>query len=86
MEQAQDKTSAAGGQPDSTVGLGITGTLTGPFTMAITAPTRIEKTTPDAYRLVKKPDGTVVLQGAYMWHEGWNNYGHEWRDIPTVEL
>lgn len=48
-------------------------------------PPRVEKTTPDAYRLAKKPDGTVVLQGAYMWQEG-RNYGHEWRDIPTVEL
>lgn len=62
----------------STVGLGITGTLTGPFTM--------EKQTPDAYRLAKKVDGTLVLQGAYMWQEGCNNYGHDWRDIPTVDL
>lgn len=86
MEQAQAVTSAADGQSDSTVELGITGALTGPLTMAITAPTRMEKTAPDAYRLAKKPDGTMVLQGAYMWQEGWNNYGHEWRDIPTVEL
>jgi hypothetical protein len=69
-----------------TDGLCVTGTLTGPFTTAITAPTRTEKTTPDAYRLAKKHDGTLVLQGAYMWQEGWNTYGHEWRDIPTVDL
>ena len=66
--------------------LGITGTLTGPFTMATTAPRRTEKATPDAYRLAKKSDGELVLQGAYMWQEGWTNYGHEWRDIPTVDL
>jgi len=60
--------------------------LTGSFTMATTAPTRTEKTSPDGYRLAKKPDGTLVLQGAYFWQEGWNTYGHEWRDIPTVDL
>jgi hypothetical protein len=54
--------------------------------MAITAPTRTEKTSPDGYRLAKKPDGALVLQGAYFWQEDWNTYGHEWRDIPTVDL
>ena len=77
--------------PDSaasalSAGLCISGTLTGPFTMATTAPTRTEKIAPDAYRLAKHPDGTLVLQGAYFWQEGWNTYGHEWRDIPTVDL
>ncbi len=86
MSNEEATTKLDGGASVSTAGLGITGTLTGPFTMAIAAPTRTEKTTPDAYRLAKKPDGTLVLQGAYMWQEGWNNYGHEWRDIPTVEL
>jgi hypothetical protein len=62
----------------STDGLLVTG--------AITGPSRTEKTTPDAYRLAKRPDGTLVLQGAYMWQKGWNNYGHDWRDIPTVDL
>ena len=60
--------------------------LTGPFTTTIVAPGRAESTTPCAYRLAKIPDGELVLQGSYVWHEGWNNSGHEWRDIPTVEL
>jgi len=49
-------------------------------------PGRIEKLTPDAYRLAKKPDGTLILQGAYFWQEGKTYYGHDWRDIPTVDL
>ena len=50
-----------------------------------TAPVRTERTAPDAYRLGKKPNGELVLQGAYMWEEG-NKYGHEWREIPTVDI
>lgn len=49
-------------------------------------PTRIESSTPGAYRLAKKPDGTLVLQGAYLWQQGFYKSGHEWRDIPTVDL
>jgi len=86
IEQQQEINEAAGGQSALTAGLGVTGTLTGPVKMAIPAPTRTEKTTPCAYRLAKKADGSLVLQGAYMWQEGWDNCGHEWRDIPTVEL
>lgn len=74
------------GESDSTAGLGVTGTLTGDFTIAYTAPTRTESLTPSAYRLAKKPDGVIVLQGAYMWQEGFNRHGYEWRDIPTVDL
>jgi len=38
-----------------------------------------------AYRLAKKPDGTLVLQGAFQW---WSEEraGIEWGDIPTVEV
>lgn len=45
---------------------------------------RIDSTIPSAYRLAKKQDGELVLQGAYIWSQG-HNYGHEWRDIETVE-
>ena len=48
-------------------------------------PARVEKGTPDGYRLARKPNGDLVLQGAYIWQQG-RDYGHEWRDIPTVEL
>lgn len=47
---------------------------------------RVESLTPALYRLAKKPDGTLVLQGAYTWHQGGCKGGHEWRDIPTVEV
>lgn len=53
--------------------------------LASTGPARIEKTAPDGYRLARKSSGEVVLQGAYMWQQG-REYGHDWRDIPTVEL
>lgn len=45
---------------------------------------RVEHNTPSEYRLATKTDGTLVLQGAYMWQQGFE-YGHKWRDIPTVE-
>ena len=67
-------------------GLCVTGTLTGAFSVGTIGPMRSENTDPSGYRLAKKPDGTLVLQGAYFWQEGWNTYGHEWRDIPTVDL
>ncbi len=70
----------------SSEGSCITGQLTGPLTVATIEAARFEKSTPDAYRLAKKPDGTLILQGAYMWHKGWSERGHEWRDIPTIEL
>jgi len=47
-----------------------------------------------SYRLAKKPDGTLVLQGAFKWQrrtvgtsETQGLYvGIEWIDIPTVEI
>lgn len=60
--------------------------LTGPFSMPSISQTRTESTAPVAYRLAKKPDGTLVLQGAYFWMENFNDCGHEWRDIPTIDL
>lgn len=48
-------------------------------------PVRIEELRPLAYRLAKKPDGTLVLQGAFRWSEG-ECGGLEWREIPTIEL
>ena len=44
---------------------------------------RTVQVTPSAYRLARKPDGTTTLQAAYLWWGG-KQYGHEWRDIPTV--
>ncbi len=46
---------------------------------------RFEDPNPKFYRLARKKDGSIILQGAYVWHGG-NGYGHEWREIPIVEL
>ena len=57
---------------------------TGVFT-GFAGPIRIESKSPAEYRLARKPDGTLILQGAYMWHDGYNS-GHEWREIPIVDI
>lgn len=44
---------------------------------------RMESMTPSGYRLMRKLNGELVLQGVYSWQEG-SHHGHEWRDIPTV--
>ena len=46
---------------------------------------KVDGMTPVLYRLGKKPDGTIVLQGCYVWTRG-TEYGQEWKDMPTVEL
>lgn len=46
---------------------------------------RIEERAPRAYRLGRR-NGELVLQGAFFWSQGWNEGGHEWRDIPIVDL
>ncbi len=46
---------------------------------------RTEKTTPDLYRLGRRSNGEIVLQGAFFWQEG-NTSGHNWRDLETVQL
>lgn len=63
-----------------------TGTLTGNFITSNISTARTISLTPHEYRLGKKPDGTLVLQGAYIWNEGLTCYGVEWRDIPTIEI
>lgn len=44
---------------------------------------RTESTVPVVYRLMKKKDGSTVLQGAYQFWDCDGYGGHEWRDIPT---
>ncbi len=46
---------------------------------------RVQFGVPVLYRLARKPDGELVLQGAYKWQER-NSVGIEWLDIPTVEI
>ena len=75
IENDKDKPSLGG----SALNDGLGGALAG-------APARVESLTPSAYRLGKRQDGVLVLQGAYTWHEGLSKQGYEWRDIPTVDL
>lgn len=56
------------------------------LSVAETVPCRTESNTPSTYRLAKKLDGTLVLQGGYRWTEGWSNHGITWKDLPTIEL
>lgn len=46
--------------------------------------TRVEDTLAKAYRLGRR-NGELVLQGCFQWTQG-SDYGHEWRDIPIVDL
>lgn len=46
---------------------------------------RVESGTPIGYRLARKSDGEIVLQGAFEWSEGCSR-GFEWREIPTIIL
>ncbi len=47
-------------------------------------PARLEYGTPAGYRLGRR-NGELVLQAAYQWRQG-SDIGHEWRDIPIVDL
>jgi len=50
---------------------------------------RVEKTIPDAYRLVRfrTDEGQVhlKLQGYFTWNQGFHGFGGEWKDIETVD-
>ena len=45
---------------------------------------RIEDNVARAYRLARR-NGELVLQACFQWTQG-TDYGHEWRDVPTVDL
>ena len=40
-------------------------------------------TKPESYRLFKKKNGELVLQGMYTWTDGNNKFGYDWKEIPT---
>lgn len=63
----------------------LTDTVAGGNFFTIT-PIRTESTHPVASHLARKPDGELILQGAYQWQEGWDKSEIEWRDIPTEQL
>lgn len=39
---------------------------------------------PINYRLAKKEDGTLILQGCFHWRQGTSG-GQEWKDLETVD-
>lgn len=47
-------------------------------------PVRTESSKPEAYRLCRKADGILILQGLFTWAEGMMG-GVDWRDLPTVD-
>ena len=46
---------------------------------------KVEQNIPTAYRLARKKDGTIVLQGAYQWSQGLQG-GFEWREVQMVDF
>lgn len=49
---------------------------------------KMKSLTPSSYRLLKKKDGTTVLQGEFRWKgtdaSGSAVAGISWEDIPTI--
>jgi hypothetical protein len=56
----------------------------GIINLSTVSPVRVEDNVAKAYRLARR-NGELVLQGCFQWTQG-RDYGHEWRDVPTVEL
>jgi hypothetical protein len=55
-----------------------------PAAANVSASTKVRDSAPTSYRLLKKRNGELVLQGGFLWHEvGTDNAGFEWRDIRT---
>ena len=48
-----------------------------------TLSTRTESAMASSVRLVQYPDGRQVLQGGYLWHEGFKG-GVAWKDLPVI--
>ena len=46
---------------------------------------KTEEGHPRYYRLGRR-NGELVLQGAFYWQRGFRESGHEWRDIPIIDL
>jgi hypothetical protein len=46
---------------------------------------RIVSGAPQYFRQARKPDGQIVIQGGYVWHEGFAS-GIEWKELPIVDV
>ena len=58
--------------------------LNGTIKSSTISAARVEDGVAKAYRLARR-NGELVLQGRFQWTCGWE-CGHEWRDIPVVDL
>lgn len=47
-------------------------------------PATIRENWPSNFRLCKKKNGDLVLQGAFKWQRGWSEGGYDWKDLETV--
>jgi hypothetical protein len=41
---------------------------------------------PHDFRIARRPDGSLVFQGAYRWWDDQYGTDVEWRDIPVVDV
>lgn len=48
-------------------------------------PARIEAPFPNGFRMAQYPDGSMELQGAYIWSEGWVG-GVIWKPLPIIQV
>jgi len=46
---------------------------------------RTQELSPRNIRFANYPDGSLRLQGAFFWNEGFRS-GYEWRDIDVVQV
>ncbi len=56
----------------------------------VMAGTRMQSNRANDFRLAKKPDGEIVLVGAFEWN-GYDEAGYacggiEWRELPMMEM
>lgn len=49
------------------------------------APCRTQSLSPVEYRLARKKDGSIILQGAFEWRDG-SRHGILWDEVPIHEL
>ena len=68
------------------LGSELNGGLGPGLAVANIAPARMRSNMPITFRLAKRKNGEIVLQGGFHWQEGWNKAGIDWEDLPTVEL
>lgn len=82
MDSTKNTSSPQAGQSSGTINL-LTSGANG-ITYGIIEPATIKDQFPRMYRLCKKKDGDLVLQGAFYWQKGWELSGYEWEELETI--